>query len=403
MIRTGPDGALWVADMYRFVIEHPKWIPQDWQSRLNLRAGDDRGRIYRIVPEKGELRRFSPLHKHTTTDLVAALQSPNGPVRDLAHQLITWRNDATKENIAALTKQVAEAPLPATRLQALCTLATLHKLDVAALRPALSDDDGSVRRHAIRLSAPLIDSDGKLAQQLEQLADDPDTQVRLQLAYTAGTWADADRSGRVLATIVRSVGSDPFLRAAAFSSLHDKNIGAVLAAVLQDENDSASADVGLLLDQAASLGAGDVLLPTLAQFAKPSPDGQFHASQLQAAARVMERLQSSDKLRTQRTAALAQIEKLLTAAQEIAASDDSSPELRVASLQLLRHGPAESQPPISALLSLLSPAYSLDVQTAAIESIVVRRIGRRLEATLQWLARLHAGLALRHCGCRVAR
>jgi len=26
MCRTG-DGALWVADMYRFVIEHPKWIP----------------------------------------------------------------------------------------------------------------------------------------------------------------------------------------------------------------------------------------------------------------------------------------------------------------------------------------------------------------------------------------
>ncbi len=31
-VRTGPDGGLWVADMYRFVIEHPEWIPQDWQK-----------------------------------------------------------------------------------------------------------------------------------------------------------------------------------------------------------------------------------------------------------------------------------------------------------------------------------------------------------------------------------
>jgi hypothetical protein len=48
MIRTGPDGALWVADMYRLVIEHPEWIPLEWQQKLDLREGADRGRIYRI-------------------------------------------------------------------------------------------------------------------------------------------------------------------------------------------------------------------------------------------------------------------------------------------------------------------------------------------------------------------
>ncbi len=38
-IRVGPDGALWVADMYRYVIEHPEWIPKDWQNKLDLRGG----------------------------------------------------------------------------------------------------------------------------------------------------------------------------------------------------------------------------------------------------------------------------------------------------------------------------------------------------------------------------
>ncbi|HQZ67063.1 MAG TPA: HEAT repeat domain-containing protein, partial [Planctomycetaceae bacterium] len=50
MIRTGPDGALWIADMYRAVIEHPEWIPPEYQRKMNLYAGNDRGRIWRIVP-----------------------------------------------------------------------------------------------------------------------------------------------------------------------------------------------------------------------------------------------------------------------------------------------------------------------------------------------------------------
>ncbi len=53
MIRTGPDGGLWIADFYRYVIEHPEWIPEHQQRKVDLRAGSDRGRIYRIVPDKG--------------------------------------------------------------------------------------------------------------------------------------------------------------------------------------------------------------------------------------------------------------------------------------------------------------------------------------------------------------
>ena len=50
MLKTGPDGALWVADMYRYVIEHPQWIPKDVQQQVDLRAGQDKGRLYRIFP-----------------------------------------------------------------------------------------------------------------------------------------------------------------------------------------------------------------------------------------------------------------------------------------------------------------------------------------------------------------
>ncbi|MCB1124353.1 MAG: dehydrogenase, partial [Verrucomicrobiae bacterium] len=51
MVRTGPDGALWIADMYRYMIEHPQWLPQNGKDELlpHYREGDDKGRIWRVV------------------------------------------------------------------------------------------------------------------------------------------------------------------------------------------------------------------------------------------------------------------------------------------------------------------------------------------------------------------
>ena len=84
MIQTGPDGALWVADMYRQVIEHPEWIPKDWQKRLDLRAGHDKGRIYRVYPVGRRPRPIPRLDGLDVAGLVAALDSPSGWQRDLA-------------------------------------------------------------------------------------------------------------------------------------------------------------------------------------------------------------------------------------------------------------------------------------------------------------------------------
>ena len=38
-VRTGPDGALYVVDMYRFLIEHPRWIPAARLAKIDVRAG----------------------------------------------------------------------------------------------------------------------------------------------------------------------------------------------------------------------------------------------------------------------------------------------------------------------------------------------------------------------------
>ncbi|HEY2573783.1 MAG TPA: neutral/alkaline non-lysosomal ceramidase N-terminal domain-containing protein, partial [Verrucomicrobiaceae bacterium] len=99
MTRTGPDGALWVADMYRYMIEHPQWLPQNGKDDFLpfYRAGEDKGRIYRVYPKgkrPGPVPRLDALEVDGDVDgLIALLESPNGWVRDRAQMLLQSHAD----------------------------------------------------------------------------------------------------------------------------------------------------------------------------------------------------------------------------------------------------------------------------------------------------------------------
>ncbi len=68
MARTGPDGTLWVVDMYRYMIEHPDWLPDTGRSEMqpHERLGSQQGRIYRVVPKKRAPRSIPRLDKATS-------------------------------------------------------------------------------------------------------------------------------------------------------------------------------------------------------------------------------------------------------------------------------------------------------------------------------------------------
>jgi hypothetical protein len=127
MLKTGPDGALWIADMYRYVIEHPEWIPDDWEKRLDLRAGSEQGRIYRVYPVDKKPRLIPRLDQLDTAGLVAALDSPSGWQRDTAQRLLLHRRDFAA--IELLRDLVQKTARPKTRVQAIWTLADLAGLD----------------------------------------------------------------------------------------------------------------------------------------------------------------------------------------------------------------------------------------------------------------------------------
>src|SRR6516165_6429769 len=134
--------------MYRYVIEHPQWIPLEWQKKLDLRAGHDKGRIYRIYPENKKPRPIPRLDKLSTKELVAALDSPSGWQRDMAQMMLVKKKDEAGINL--LKKTLKETKRPVTRMQALCVSDGLEVRLGGVLTLALADSHPGVRRHAIR-------------------------------------------------------------------------------------------------------------------------------------------------------------------------------------------------------------------------------------------------------------
>jgi putative membrane-bound dehydrogenase-like protein len=204
MLKTGPDGALYIADMYRLVIEHPEWIPAEMQKRLDLRAGADKGRIYRVYPEGATLRRIPSLAKLNLSELTAAMDSPNGWQRDTVQRLMLERG-ASAGTLFTVAK---ESKFPQARVQALWTLQRLRGV-ATALPFALRDGDARVREHAILLSEAIS--------QFEEfsLVNDPSPRVRCQLAFSLGNLNDP----RAAEALVKLAGDeDENIRNAALSS-----------------------------------------------------------------------------------------------------------------------------------------------------------------------------------------
>jgi putative membrane-bound dehydrogenase-like protein len=215
-LKTGPDGALYIADMYRFVIEHPEWISPEMQARVDLRAGDDKGRIYRVVPENSTRRPIPNLAKMNSLELVNAMDSPNGWQRDMAQRLLVERAD---KSVASRLKQLMGVThAPQARLQAIATLGLLGVLTPEILLSALADPHPAARCEALRQSESQTAMSDAIFPAVAALALDNDAAVRLQAAFSLGAWPP-EKAEPVLRDLATRDDSDELLRIAVMSSL----------------------------------------------------------------------------------------------------------------------------------------------------------------------------------------
>lgn len=403
-LANGPDGALYVVDMYRKDIDHPAYVPEESRHLFDFTAGRGMGRIYRVAavsrPPGG---RESLPATQSTNQLVATLGHRNAWWRETAQRLLVERQAADAEaQLRAFAKaSAAFAKASASqagddalaRLHALWTLDALGLLTAADVRTALHDASAGVRENAVRVTERRLRAWPELVDPLLTMADDGDARVRLHVALALGE-SDDPRSVVALALIARRDGADRWVRAAVLSGVRGRTASfldafqsskataasvAARAAVMQDLGRlygasesrercialvSAIADPGAELSwqPAALAGLAEGLRARAASAPAPNPTGTDDVSALMA-------LVSGDQ--PEARAARARLDIQMSRAAALAVIEDAPMEQRLPAIELLSQGDAASAS--GPLLQLMAPSRPALVQVAAVRALTRMR------------------------------
>lgn len=182
-LEIGPDGALYVVDMYRAIIEHPEWMPEELRHRPNMRAGNDRGRVFRVVPSDFRRPPAPALSKVGSGALVELLSKPNAWWRETAARLLLERQD--KSIVPQLQKMALEHSSQLGRLEALHVLKGLHAVRDELLEKFLGDADPRIVEQAIIAAENSDGLSGALRRKIGALAKHDDARVRFRALLTA--------------------------------------------------------------------------------------------------------------------------------------------------------------------------------------------------------------------------
>ncbi|MGH7946085.1 MAG: DUF7133 domain-containing protein, partial [Opitutaceae bacterium] len=269
---NGPDGALYVVDFYRGILQHRIYMTTFLRTQVEERGldtGIGLGRIWRIVPEGAPPAKFdSGLARAAAAELVGKLGDPNGWVRDTAQRLLAQMRDgsATSSLRSAAVQQTLP---PLARLHALWALDGMggDALDRATVVAALDDQDPRVAAAAVRLSERFLRAspneggraDSATKEILKHLSRMVKTrtepEVRLQLALTLGE-SKSEAAERALRDLVIEAGRQPLLSDAVVSGLAGRE-NQFLESLLRSSKSAARAGEVLRYAVSAILKSGD--------------------------------------------------------------------------------------------------------------------------------------------------
>lgn len=153
---VGPDGHLWIADWYNFIIQHNPtpsigrggYAARNGRGNAHINPNRDRqhGRIYRVIWEGAQKSKITSLANASPLQLVKALDNDNLFWRQTAQRLIV--NDRMFDKVEALQNRVLLPGVGA--IHALWALKGLDKINENTIKSALKNKDAAVRRNAVR-------------------------------------------------------------------------------------------------------------------------------------------------------------------------------------------------------------------------------------------------------------
>ena len=226
--KVGPDGALYVIDMYRGILQHVRYVTTYLREYI-LEHGLDRplglGRIYRVVWE-GDAGEPAPVRREAptladATDRIASLSHPNGWNRDTAQRLLV-ENELDDAGRGALRELARSGADPLARIHALWTLHGRGELDEATTLAALRDGNPWLVVHGLRAGEETLTGSAAGQAAIGGLLDSSSPQVRTQALLTLGGMApEATWARTALAERVAARPDDPFHRQVALAAKLD--------------------------------------------------------------------------------------------------------------------------------------------------------------------------------------
>jgi putative membrane-bound dehydrogenase-like protein len=380
---NAPDGTLHVLDMYRETIEHPWSIPDDIKAKLDLRSGNNRGRIYRLAPPGFVAPKKPKLSTATTAELVAALESPHGWWRETAQRLIFERQDWSA--VEPLEKLISGSQLPQARLHALYALHGLispgsipldsslandwvraHEKLGIQLTAALHDNAPQVRRHAVRLASQVQ----HLPHGIILAAQDDDAGVRFEAAAALRTGSDKNIT-HALSYIAARDSGDEWIRTAALASASG-SVAVLTELIQQGISPNKPGAITLISELSRTIAASGDLDKTrqAAQLLERIPavdKGLSFALVSGLGAGLQQRRQTLTLLTNENNSAAKAIAELLARASHVARDQHTNADERISAMGLLRFTAATDAMP--ALNTTLSAREPLAIQNAAVRVI----------------------------------
>ena len=131
---NGPDGAMYIVDMHRGIIQHKAYISQYLTEQLSLKKLDtlqNAGRILKVTNKASKLNPVPDLSKASIKELVALLSHPNGWLRDRSQQLLIQKKDLSM--VKELINLIKNNQKYSTAIHALYVLEGLNVLNFSTL------------------------------------------------------------------------------------------------------------------------------------------------------------------------------------------------------------------------------------------------------------------------------
>ncbi|MEM9416342.1 MAG: c-type cytochrome [Planctomycetota bacterium] len=228
---NGPDGCLYLVDMYRGIIQHRTYVTSYLRRQILSRGLDTPvglGRIYRVVYTGNEVSSERPaMSEQSSIELVAHLSRKNAWWRETAQRLLVERRDP--DAVPALRALASDVTQPLGQTHALWTLQGMNALDIAVLEAAAESYNQNVQVQVIRLAEEFAEiEDGHYAGRalaiLSRYAEEGSWQLDLQIALSAGVLAglDTPEGYDLLMAMLERHGEDDLFRRAIVSGLRGK-------------------------------------------------------------------------------------------------------------------------------------------------------------------------------------